>query len=594
MSKRILTFCLALALCVSLIPASVFALEPAYLFKETKTTVKAGEVAMLDNGQGSYVVFGKYGLIQSKGLVNASGTTLMTREPKKGETVSTEGGLYYASCDTMILDLQPVIRYANYTSDTSYVNVKPSDYAHAYNDFQFYSQTGKTALYVSDILAKYDKVPVAQIDLRPDVMIGNSGLVTFQASYPDGDDVSYYFVDLVDKKVLLKQPTADFPNLLYTDCPHYQLSSLNDDLIAYKYYHQEKDEYFELSTVITGAGYMDIQKRHQLQIDPKKYDEWGDFSEGLAPVKDKNGKWGYISRYGALTIPCSFDGVYAFHNGYACIEDEEGRFGYIDSKGKTVIAPQYDRAENAGDGLFTVGKISGSSLTYGVVDANNTVVVPFEYDSISAVYKDYTYACKGGYLSVLKFTKNPDAGKPYEAIFSDVAESDWFEPYVRAAYENGIIAGVTTGANPMYAPGNNLKHAEILVMVANLHSLQKGDKYDFQAHKTDGAHWCSAYLEYCKAEGITDDRYDAALDEYVTRSEMAYYFANALSAGSYADKRSVTFSDVEEDAYKEAIYKLASADIVTGDPSGTYRPAANVTRAEAAVFVSNLLKIINQ
>ncbi|MBR5640946.1 MAG: WG repeat-containing protein [Firmicutes bacterium] len=592
MSKRILTLCLALALCLSLIPAGIYAAEPQYTVKATKTSIKAGEVAMLDNGMGSYLVFGKYGLLESKGLVNSSGKSLMTRTAKKGETTEALGdNLHYASCDTMILDLQPVIRYANYTSDTKYVNTKPSDYAYVYNDYQFFSATGKTESYVSDILAKYDKVPVAQISLRSEIMIGNSGLVTFQASYPNGDDVSYYFVDLDAKKVLLKQPTADFPNLLYTDCPHYELSSLNDNLIAYKYYHQEKDEYFELSTVIDAAGYMDIQKRRQLPIETDKFDEWGDFNEGLASVKDKNGKWGYITRYGALSIPCNFEEVSAFHNGYARIADADGRFGYIDSKGKTVISPQYYKAENAGDGLFTVGKVDSSSLLYGVVDANNTEVVPFEYDSISAVYKDYAYACKDGYLYILKFSKNPKAGKPYQPIFKDVAETDWFEPYVRTAYENNIVAGVTT---EFYAPLNNLKHAEIIVMVANLHSRQKEDQYDFQAHKADGTNWWDAYLNYCKAEGITDDRYDAVLDEYVTRSEMAYYFANALSADSYADKRSVTFSDVPGDVYEEEIHTLGRADIVTGDPSGTYRPADNVTRAEAAVFVTNLLKIINK
>jgi hypothetical protein len=165
---------------------------------------------------------------------------------------------------------------------------------------------------------------------------------------------------------------------------------------------------------------------------------------------------------------------------------------------------------------------------------------------------------------------------------------------VRTAYENKIVAGTTTGAHPLYAPYNNLKHAEIIVMVANLHSLQKGDKYNFAAHKVDGAHWCGAYLDYCKAEGITDDRYDDVLEQYVTRSEMAYYFANALTAKSYTDKHSISFLDVKDDVYEAAINQLARADIVTGNPDGTYRPGNLVTRGEAAVFVTNLLKIINK
>ena len=121
-------------------------------------------------------------------------------------------------------------------------------------------------------------------------------------------------------------------------------------------------------------------------------------------------------------------------------------------------------------------------------------------------------------------------GKGVSDIFGDVSKSSWFCKYLQNAYDRGIVGGVKADA---YDPNGNLTHAQILVMVANLNRLQKDDTSDIQAYKQGGTHWCSAFLNYCKANGITDDRFDGKLDERVTRSEMAYYFSNALPDNYY-------------------------------------------------------------
>ena len=73
---------------------------------------------------------------------------------------------------------------------------------------------------------------------------------------------------------------------------------------------------------------------------------------------------------------------------------------------------------------------------------------------------------------------------------------------------------------------------------------------------------------------------------------MAFYFANTLKAESYAEKKEVALSDIEGHIFASEIEKLAKADIVGGYTDGTYRPENLVTRAEAAVFVHNILNAI--
>ena len=130
-----------------------------------------------------------------------------------------------------------------------------------------------------------------------------------------------------------------------------------------------------------------------------------------------------------------------------------------------------------------------------------------------------------------------------------------------------------------------------MVMVANLHSAQKGD--NFKGSTIEGDHWCASFRDYCKAEGVIDDRFDKKLDDYVTRDEMAYYFANALTGESYKEKQDIAFDDVAGNTYEAEIMKLAKADIVGGKGNGKYDPSALVTRAEAAVFISNVLDAID-
>ena len=126
-----------------------------------------------------------------------------------------------------------------------------------------------------------------------------------------------------------------------------------------------------------------------------------------------------------------------------------------------------------------------------------------------------------------------------------------------------------------------------MVMVANLHSTMKDD--NFQSKPVPGDHWAASFRDYCKEEGIIDARFDEALDVNVTRAEMAYYFARALDVEYYKDKKDISFTDMPENGYDEYIMRLAKADIVGGVGGGKYAPASLVTRAQASVFVSNIL-----
>ena len=171
-------------------------------------------------------------------------------------------------------------------------------------------------------------------------------------------------------------------------------------------------------------------------------------------------------------------------------------------------------------------------------------------------------------------------------IFKDVSSGAWYEKYLQSAYDNKIVGGTSADT---YSPDAQLTHAQIMVMVSQLHSKQKGDNYDFLANKPAGSAWYQAYEDYCKAEGIIDDRFDGKEMQNVSRAEMAYYFAHTLEVRYYTEKKTVEFSDISSSDYASDILTLAKADIVGGKGDGKYAPDALVTRAETSVFVSNIL-----
>ena len=73
-----------------------------------------------------------------------------------------------------------------------------------------------------------------------------------------------------------------------------------------------------------------------IQLDYPVFDQDGDcFSEGLHPVGDGMGHWGYMNRQGKIAIAFQYDSAVSFCNGLALVE-KDGRLMYIDHSGAVV------------------------------------------------------------------------------------------------------------------------------------------------------------------------------------------------------------------------------------------------------------------
>ena len=82
--------------------------------------------------------------------------------------------------------------------------------------------------------------------------------------------------------------------------------------------------------------------------------------------------------------------------GFAIITDENLNFSLINNKGKIIFPPENPYSNillNARDGYFAV---SNDNNKYGVIDANNKIIIPFQYDFIKPYFSEGLIGVKKG------------------------------------------------------------------------------------------------------------------------------------------------------------------------------------------------------
>jgi TolA-binding protein len=113
-------------------------------------------------------------------------------------------------------------------------------------------------------------------------------------------------------------------------------------------------------------------------ITRRAYDFIGPFSEGLARVS-RNECSGFIDITGNELIECRPAEFGNFSQGLAWMRDSTGRWGFINRKGETVIPPVYDRAESFAAGLPVRVRLNNR---WGLINAQGQLLQPCIYTYI--------------------------------------------------------------------------------------------------------------------------------------------------------------------------------------------------------------------
>lgn len=173
-----------------------------------------------------------------------------------------------------------------------------------------------------------------------------------------------------------------------------------------------------------------------------------------------------------------------------------------------------------------------------------------------------------------------------EHVFNDINVSDWFSEGVQTAYELGLMGGESEGK---FNPKGNLTIAQTIAIASRLHSIYNTGSLS-AVPKTDV--WYEGVVTYAIDNNIIKDGdfSKSDMNKPATRGQVAYILSKSLPQSELESiNNDLTFSDVSG-KYEDSINLLAKSGVVAGVSEGKFKPNDKVTRAEASVIISRLVK----
>lgn len=177
--------------------------------------------------------------------------------------------------------------------------------------------------------------------------------------------------------------------------------------------------------------------------------------------------------------------------------------------------------------------------------------------------------------------------------FTDIA-GHWAESYIKQAVSKGIVNGYP---NRMFKPDNAVSRAEFTVMLAGTLNLDgEGAALMFADNEQIGQ-WAkravSLALQMEIVNGYTDGSFRP--DAQITRAEMASMIAKTLKVSRNANT-TTSFADDEDIPIwaKDAVEAIRKLGIVNGRGGNKFVPNDTATRAEAVVMLLKMLEAREQ
>ncbi len=176
--------------------------------------------------------------------------------------------------------------------------------------------------------------------------------------------------------------------------------------------------------------------------------------------------------------------------------------------------------------------------------------------------------------------------------FTDMDDAKWAIEAVLYVYERGIVSGVS---DTEFEPNRFITRAEAVKLLMTMAGIEP-ENINMPFSDVNESDWYYPYIAAAYRSGIvngkSDDYFDAQAQ--VTRQEMAVMtYRTIMIRNTMPDSLpEVNFSDKDEiaDWADEAVTYLYSQEIMIGRNGSKFDPTDNITRAESATVIYNVLK----
>ncbi|MCD9025287.1 S-layer homology domain-containing protein [Cohnella silvisoli] len=187
-----------------------------------------------------------------------------------------------------------------------------------------------------------------------------------------------------------------------------------------------------------------------------------------------------------------------------------------------------------------------------------------------------------------KVSEVPDTDTKPNINFSDIA-GHWAEANIKQAVNAGIVTGYADGT---FKPGKTVTRAEFAVMLVNaLKPKEEGADLAF-ADAAKIASWAQRAVKQAIQAGIIKGYKDGSFrpDAQITRAEMAAMIANALDLTIQSNTETGFADDKDIPVWaKGAVAAVKELGLVQGKGAGKFAPNGVTTRAEAVTVILKML-----
>ncbi len=175
--------------------------------------------------------------------------------------------------------------------------------------------------------------------------------------------------------------------------------------------------------------------------------------------------------------------------------------------------------------------------------------------------------------------------------FTDLNLAKWCVPYVEAAYDTGLVKGVSA---TKYGTKNDLQIAQAVTLAARIYAEANGE----EAPSSKGSPWYKPAYDYCVEKGIIDPALlpMSRLTEKCTRFEMVEILDKAIPASRWDDSVKIADGYIPDlrlsDEHGELVYRWYRAGIVGGDNTHRFNGGKLITRAEVAKILCTINRLM--
>ncbi len=186
-------------------------------------------------------------------------------------------------------------------------------------------------------------------------------------------------------------------------------------------------------------------------------------------------------------------------------------------------------------------------------------------------------------------TSDKEKDEAKGTYYSDITDSHWAYDSIQTLSSKNIIAGYPDGT---FKPEDVVTREQLVKMLICAFELEGNTELDFSDVEND--RWSASYIRSAVALGIVNGMGDGTFLPAVgvTRQDAAVMIARLCEKKGIdlSGKGSVSDSDKIAAYALESVEKLVSAGIITGFEDGTFRPAENLTRAQATKLICGLIE----